>query len=619
MPTSNDTDELSHTTDESTVVTLSSPKDASEPYSPPTSSSSAPHTGNASLPSTPPRGRSRYPSELARVPLHRRGTSDTYERLEDLLREAGYKETRVFTPEPERLTNLASDKNANRMRGGVGAVVGFLAGLVSRNSSLAREAKSQGNPAPPAPPEDAQEEWSQPPSPLAQVHQINGLHASSSTSLSTSGYSFDASPGSLRKHSRFHPTPNGSTRSQPRKALAEENGEDSHTQHHTIHQSRSSRALPHQPHLRHYMHNKTSLNSEAPKAHAYLRHMASAPNIQPLVKRPPSNVSLRSHRPPYRHAHSSRRAVLLSDDIVETEDVSQPPPLPLNWMESVAKALLSGVPSDASSTRTARKPSSALTEATNMPREPRRPPLLCAQVREQRARRSEGTVSRTNVVCRSAPASRAGSRVRRSAEEDKGSRNRRDDKGRRKGKQEEEARKGKGKGKGRELDLVPSLARTRVENDEWGMRRYLDPTCHDDVRQEVSSDDDLDDDAEEEEEEGELDLERLLVPARRQASIRSLRKHLHAANATGSLRGARAASPSSNGRLSPFAPARPRDWPDDSWGRGRGRRWLVGEEDDDEGDGYGNGAFSSSEMGTGTRAGMKRRRGLPGAWAQWGS
>jgi hypothetical protein len=147
------------------------------------------------------------------------------------------------------------------------------------------------------------------------------------------------------------------------------------------------------------------------------------------------------------------------------------------------------------------------------------------------------------------------------------------------------------------------------------MRRYIRPTGHDDVRQEASSsDEELDDD--EEEEEGELDLERLLVPARRQASIRSLRKHLHPASATS----ARTTSPSGSGRLSPFTPsARLRDWPADSWGTGRGRRWVVGEEDDDEGDGYGNGAFSGSEMGTGTRAGMKRRRGLPGAWAQWGS
>ncbi|KAJ7217491.1 hypothetical protein B0H12DRAFT_975148, partial [Mycena haematopus] len=55
-------------------------------------------------PPSQPRGRVRklYPEGVGRVPLHRRGTSKTYERLEDLLREAGYKETRIFTPETER-------------------------------------------------------------------------------------------------------------------------------------------------------------------------------------------------------------------------------------------------------------------------------------------------------------------------------------------------------------------------------------------------------------------------------------------------------------------------------------------------------------------------------------
>lgn len=179
--------------------------------------------------------------------------------------------------------------------------------------------------------------------------------------------------------------------------------------------------------------------------------------------------------------------------------------------------------------------------------------------------------------------------------------------------------------------MVPSLARTRVENDEWSMSRYPSASH----RQEgpcssSSSSEDVDDD---EEDEGELDLERILVPARRQASIRSLRKHLHPPSTAGSLRGLPSASTTIsttnstiNGQLSSFAPdSQGHIWLDDSWGTSRGRRWVVGEEDDDEGDGYGNGnangALSASEIGgTGirTRAGMKRRRGLPGAWAQWG-
>ncbi|KAG2114541.1 hypothetical protein DEU56DRAFT_841887 [Suillus clintonianus] len=549
-------------------------------------SSPVPHT---TPPSTPPRGRTRYPDSLARVPLHRRGTSKTYERLEDLLREAGYKETRVFTPESERHNDHTTDRHASSVRGGVGAVVGFLAGLVSRNSSMAREPISN---------KDSLSPRSQPPSPLAH---IQGLHPSSSTSQSASSYSFNTSPESLRKHSRFHAT------HARRNVFPETHGQP-------------------RPPNSHYMRHQSSSNfsRDAPNAHAYLRHMASAPNIQPLAKRPSSsNVSLRSHRNPQPRPRPSRRSLLLSaDDIIETDD---PPPLPSNWMESVAKALLSGVVPDTASTR---KTSSTFSDATNKPREQRRPPLLCAQVRDQRANRIEGKVSQTNVMCRSAPASRAGSRVRRTGAEDEGSGHRRDDERRRKNKRDEESRKGKGKRK--ESDMVPSLARTRVENDEWSMSRYL-PASH---RQEgpsssSSSSEDMDDD--EEEDEGELDLERLLVPARRQASIRSLRKHLHPPTTTGSLRGLPPTSPSIttastsiiNGQLSPFAPdSRQHIWLDDSWGTGRGRRWVVGEEDD-EGDGYGNGAFSASETGSGTstrtRAGMKRRRGLPGAWAQWGA
>lgn len=176
--------------------------------------------------------------------------------------------------------------------------------------------------------------------------------------------------------------------------------------------------------------------------------------------------------------------------------------------------------------------------------------------------------------------------------------------------------------------MVPSLARTRVENDEWSRSRYLPATRRlEGPCSSSSSSEDVDDD---EDDEGELDLERLLVPARRQASIRSLRKHLHPPSTTGSLRGLPPTSPTisntvstTNGQLPSFAPdSRRHIWLNDSWGTGRGRQWVAGEEDD-EGDGYGNGsangAFSASEIGgTGTRAGMKRRRGLPGAWAQWG-
>lgn len=118
-------------------------------------------------PHTPPRGRSRYPSSLThdgpRVPLHRRGTSKTYERLEDLLKEAGYKETRVFTPETERhkgheRTPEEARQRDGKLKNGVDSVVGLLAGLVlgqahgqpTDSSALRSDREGQATPVSPA-------------------------------------------------------------------------------------------------------------------------------------------------------------------------------------------------------------------------------------------------------------------------------------------------------------------------------------------------------------------------------------------------------------------------------------------------------------------------------------
>ncbi len=81
-------------------------------------------------------------------PLHRRGKSKTYERLEDLLREAGYKETRVFTPEAERLASESEQrakrekerrKRASALASGNGlggAVANLLTGFVRRGDQV---------------------------------------------------------------------------------------------------------------------------------------------------------------------------------------------------------------------------------------------------------------------------------------------------------------------------------------------------------------------------------------------------------------------------------------------------------------------------------------------------
>ena len=92
--------------------------------------------GNADL-SIPPNDTAT--PDLGRVPLHRRGTSQTYERLEDLLREAGYKETLPEGEFEDGTCHEDDSPSAQRVKGGVrdgvGAVVGFLAGLLPSSSA----------------------------------------------------------------------------------------------------------------------------------------------------------------------------------------------------------------------------------------------------------------------------------------------------------------------------------------------------------------------------------------------------------------------------------------------------------------------------------------------------
>ncbi|TFY56524.1 hypothetical protein EVJ58_g7587 [Rhodofomes roseus] len=157
-------------------------------------------------PSTPPRGRqsSRYPASLAlgdpgRVPLHRRGTSKTYERLEDLLREAGYKETRVFTPESERKEARDAESRKGSLRGGVDSVVGYLASWVPGSGRT----ESTSHVLSTTPPHEPRLHWSLPPSPLAHKHKLpdeNGrprspLSASPTASSTTIASSVDSSDG----------------------------------------------------------------------------------------------------------------------------------------------------------------------------------------------------------------------------------------------------------------------------------------------------------------------------------------------------------------------------------------------------------------------------------------
>ena len=87
-------------------------------------------------------------------------------------------------------------------------------------------------------------------------------------------------------------------------------------------------------------------------------------------------------------------------------------------------------------------------------------PFLCARL-DQRGRTSESKVCCTQVVCRSAPASRAGSRTRTYHNGSPSIRNRRVTDSRAKTRVTSKSTKSLGKRK--EIDGVPSLAKTRVQ------------------------------------------------------------------------------------------------------------------------------------------------------------
>lgn len=249
----------------------------------------------------------------------------------------------------------------------------------------------------------------------------------------------------------------------------------------------------------------------------------------------------------------------------------------------------------------------------------------------------EGEVSKARVVCRSAPVSRAGSRVRGGVDGSENGNRHLDPHselmmyldGDRRGREWEKKKKTTKTKKDRkgDKDGVPSLAKTVVEGDAWveaqnktrqsrgkersgsgGGNRYLSgwgADGGDDDDAEVSSSS---------EEEGELDLARMLVPPKRQNSIKSLRRHLQGGAlsmtvASGSVPKRRRESTDelygSDGDC---------DGEREDWGKGwtrrfGGRRGSTEDVDDDED--YRVSAIFRQE----TRAGGNGRRGFP-AWAQ---
>ena len=505
-------------------------------------------------PSTPPRGRkyTRYPSSLAvgdpgRVPLHRRGTSKTYERLEDLLKEAGYKETRIFTPEAERAEAKSRERaghddgqsvSSATGRSGVGAVVDFLTGWMPgatrHDEGQVTESESGG---------DDSQAWqrSLPASPLAHKRPLPSDSESSLASPPTPGH---------RTLQLLH-------------------------SHHLLPHA-NPRGLPHQPssagNLRTY--------AQVSAARASLRHMASAPNMA----KPRGRGDVPHTAPP----------------------VPGAPPLPSKWLESVTKAVLGSTNSEAHiggpqpprpvsrhSHRTYRSTAqgSALSDRTN--RRPRplalnressatTPPALSALLHP--AQTATLSVTAARVVCRSAPASRSSSRAgeRLAMASDLW------------------LRSAKHSGS----DVVPSLTSTRLENDEvWTMH------WKDGVRgyHNASDDEDYDHD---DDDEGEIDLARLLVPPKRQHSIRSLRQHLHRSESARAMYGAdhRSLDPWASEEEDAGASRRQM-----SSLRSRSKRNSL--DDDEHGHRHGWEALGVPGF---DQVGSKRRRGIP-AWSGGGN
>lgn len=567
-----------------------------------TSNSNSNSLGSPPLPVTPVvragRPNSRYP-DLGRVPLHRRGTSQTYERLEDLLREAGYKETRVFTPETERIARQAEDGGDERSQKSLRGVVDFITGLgatLGRSSSLRQQSsESKDHSDLPSRPNSVayRPKLSPPASPLPQRFFRQSPIPSrpptpgSITSVECAGPTPKASyhnPKHIRNQRSQLPhglyeNSNGSQASiRSQQYLAR--GPASSRGPRKIGQSSKS-ALPHRPSEPNILHPQPS------RAGAYLRHMAS---VASMPARPSST--------PVRQLNLNEE----DDDIAPRRrgngegEEDQPPPLPKTWLETVARAVMFGGVGyvggpQQHQQQQPEKETDARGRSTD--RQTLRPPELMSRMSGRRSGRSESEVSRTRVVCHSAPPSRGASRSR-----DRGD--------------SVETKPRTNTKRNASRPNVPSLARTKVEgeNSDWrpsGKRptpttRFLAGWGMDaDASHSSSSSDELTDD-----DDGELDLRQMLVPPKRQNSIRSLRRHLSDVNGEPSRR------PGLGRVTSGFNPDYGQ-WDGYSeqhrsvWGRRRDPPVRRGSfEEDDEGRPY---FDSRRSMGSNTRTG------LPTVWS----
>ncbi|KAF8273696.1 hypothetical protein EI94DRAFT_1169115 [Lactarius quietus] len=441
------------------------------------SSTADPPSNDSHSPRTPPRGRPRYPSGLAhggpRVPLHRRGNSKTYERLEDLLQEAGYKETRIFTPETERHREYERGQRERpqldgRVRSGVDTVVGFLSGLVSGQADSQR------------------------------------VHANDSQNEQMARTSLSA----------HQSRPSSSNGPIPATSLSQTRGPP-------------SRLLG--PNV---TYTERSSDVHASPARAYLRHIASAPNI------PRRRVPGECAPPPL----IKKSTISLKDGL---NTPGPPPPMPPSWLETVARAVLGfhgshtrlndttcspshkslNHPTSRSSTvrgygRSTRKRQAAVfgdSAARQRGRSTQsliRSPVLLQppNILAARSQASLGEVIKMNVVCRSAPASRSSSVARHKPRDESlataslGN-----------------LSNGSVRGKSKALQSTSRNIRRKT-------RRNCGPNLKDQVEDDGSSlhtsGERVDYDSSEDEDDDEVDLSKLLVPPRRQQSIKSLRRQL---------------------------------------------------------------------------------------------
>ncbi|KAF9486181.1 hypothetical protein BDN70DRAFT_889562 [Pholiota conissans] len=611
------------------------------------------------------RSRTRYP-DLGRVPLHRRGTSKTYETLEDLLKEAGYKETRIFTPETERLDSKAArgpqDDKRLSVKDGMGAVVGFFAGLMPSATGSKPESSEDSLTTSPL-------EFSPPTSPLTQRYNLQrSATRSSFESSAPSTSNITSSIESLKRQASPHQHSSRSNSPAPTIMHYQQQPpliirSASHVHQLQTQPSRSS--------IRQQSNNNI-VSPRPSRAGAYLRHMTS---IQTMPQRPSSTpVDI-----------LSRPRIQLNDSNLEASGSSyrrrgngegegdDEPPLPPTWLETVARAVLFGgngayvggpanvaVPeqprhasgsampkppriqvlrptrsslSQVSSRRVRQRatPRSGLSDQTNASDllAPPQPPALFSKLERGRAERSEGEVTKTRVMCRSAPGSRSGS-ITRGATHDR---------------KERLKERGRDRRKRGEKDRVPSLARTQTEGDVWSRSRasIAPPTVahryYSGWGADVESDgaENEDPTISSSEEEGELDLARILVPPKRQNSIKSLRKHLAnenthaqatlkniAAMIPGAARGVNVVSggtPSVVQRRTAAKQGEELDWDAQEWGGGwvRKGRGAHGSEDDDIESFTGFIGADRSRFGS-TRSGSgKARLGFNSSWGLTGS